>query len=129
MHTTNWQILFYLLKFIMLTIKVNPELWIFASERKATQNLLVWCNSATHAGLCINSWVKELSVWSEWQAGNIVKFQAYGKVINPKHSKHWQSTVAHTIECVCSKILNHGLNHGKLLFSLFRFFEWKNILY
>ena len=25
------------------------------------------------------------------------------------------------IDCVCSKILNHGLNHG-LLFSLFKFF-------
>ena len=32
----------------------------------------------------------------------------------PKNSL---STVAHTIDCVCSKILNHGLNHG-LLFSL-----------
>ena len=29
----------------------------------------------------------------------------------------------HTIDCVCSKILNHGLNHG-LLFSLFKFFGW-----
>ena len=46
------------------------------------------------------------------------------KVIYPKYSKHWLSTVAHTIECVCSKILNHGLNHG-LLFSLFKFFGWK----
>ena len=35
-----------------------------------------------------------------------------GKVIYPKYSKHWLSTVAHTIDCVCSKILNHCLNHG-----------------
>ena len=49
------------------------------------------------------------------------------KVIYPKYSKHWLSTVAHTIDCVCSKILNHGLNHG-LLFSLFKFFGRKNIL-
>ena len=49
------------------------------------------------------------------------------KVIYPKYSKHWLSTVAHTIDCVWSKILNHGLNHG-LLFSLFKFFGWKNIL-
>ena len=33
----------------------------------------------------------------------------------------------HTINCVCSKILNHCLNHG-LVFSLFKFFGWKNIL-
>ena len=49
------------------------------------------------------------------------------KVIYPKYSKHWLSNVAHTIDCVCNKILNHGLNHG-LLFSLFKFFGWKNIL-
>ena len=37
------------------------------------------------------------------------------------YSKHWLSTVAHTIDC---KILNHGLNHGSL-FSLFMFFGVK----
>ena len=45
-------------------------------------------------------------------------------ILYPKYSKHWLSTVAHTIDCVCSKILNHGL-----LFSLFKLFlGWKNIL-
>ena len=44
-----------------------------------------------------------------------------------KYYKHWLSTVAHKIDCVGSKIINHGLNHG-LLFSLFKFFGWKNIL-
>ena len=43
------------------------------------------------------------------------------KVIYPKFFKQWLSTVAHTIDRVCSKILNQGLNHG-LLFSLFKFF-------
>ena len=33
----------------------------------------------------------------------------------PKYSKHWPSTVAHTIVGVCSKISNHGWNH-RLLF-------------
>ena len=37
------------------------------------------------------------------------------KVIYPKYSKHWLSSVAHTIDCVCSKILNHGLNHSSCL--------------
>ena len=41
------------------------------------------------------------------------------KVVYPKYSKHWLSTVAHTIDCFYSKILNHGLNH-RLLFSLFK---------
>ena len=39
------------------------------------------------------------------------------KVIYPKYSKHW--TVAHTIDCVCSKMFNHGLNH-RLFLSLFK---------
>ena len=34
-----------------------------------------------------------------------------GKVIHTKYSKHHPSTVAHTFECVCSKI-NHRLNPG-----------------
>ena len=43
------------------------------------------------------------------------------KVIYPKYSKHLPYTVAHAIDCVCSKMLNHGLNHG-LFLSLFKFF-------
>ena len=49
------------------------------------------------------------------------------KGVYPKYSKHWPFTVAHTIDCVCSKMLNHGLNHG-LFLLLFKFFGWKYIL-
>ena len=48
-------------------------------------------------------------------------------VIYPKYSKHLPYTVAHTIDCVRSKMLNHGLNHG-LFLSCFKFFGWKYIL-
>ena len=41
------------------------------------------------------------------------------KVIHPKYSKHWSYAVAHTMDCVCSKMFNHGLNHG-LFLSLFK---------
>ena len=41
------------------------------------------------------------------------------KVIHPKYSKHWSYPLAHTIDCVCSKMLIYGLNHG-LLYSLFK---------
>ena len=41
------------------------------------------------------------------------------KVIYPKYSKHLLSNVAHTIDCVCNKMLNHGLNHEFFL-SLFK---------
>ena len=39
------------------------------------------------------------------------------KVIHTKYSKHRPSTVAHTFECVCSKI-NHVLNHGSFILLL-----------
>ena len=45
------------------------------------------------------------------------------KVIHPKYAKHWPYTVAHTIDCVCSKMFNHGL-----FLSLFKFFGRKYIL-
>ena len=31
------------------------------------------------------------------------------KVVYPKYSKRWPYTVAHRIDCVCSKMLHHGL--------------------
>ena len=37
------------------------------------------------------------------------------KVIHLKYSKHWLYTVASTIDCGSSKLLNHGLNHGVFL--------------
>ena len=42
-------------------------------------------------------------------------FLLLDKIIYPKYSKHWPYTVAHTIDCMCSKMLNHGL-----LLSLFK---------
>ena len=52
--------------------------------------------------------------------GNLISLvtRGIGKVIHTKYSKHRPSTVAHTFECVCSKI-NHGLNHG-LFISLLK---------
>ena len=37
----------------------------------------------------------------------------------PKYSNHWPYTVAYTTDCVCSKMLNHGLNQ-RLFLSLFK---------
>ena len=64
---------------------------------------------------------------SDWQLSYLQnelcfkrRIRAFVKVIYPKYSKHWPFTVAHTIHtiyCVCSKILNHGLflSHFKLI--------------
>ena len=48
------------------------------------------------------------------------------KVIYPKYSKNWPYLLAYVMGCDCSKMLNHGLNHG-LFLSLFKFFGWKYI--
>ena len=48
------------------------------------------------------------------------------KVMYPKYSKHLPYFVAHTIDCVGSKMLSLGLNHG-LFLSLFKNFVWKYI--
>ena len=49
----------------------------------------------------------------------VYRQQQQAKVIHPKYSKHWPYSVAHTIDCVCCKMLNHRLNHGFFL-SLFK---------
>ena len=49
-----------------------------------------------------------------------LQYNTLGKVMHPKYSKHLPYTVASTIDCGCSKMLNHGLNHGFFL-SLFKF--------
>ena len=74
-------------------------------------------------------WVEEVQICENNKLGFLItlSFYLFHKVISPNYSKLWLYTVAHTIDCVCSKILNHRLNHG-LLFSLFKFFGWKNIL-
>ena len=46
-------------------------------------------------------------------------FSVLSKVIYTKYTKHWPYTVAHTIDCVCNKMVNHGLNH-ELFLSLFK---------
>ena len=61
-----------------------------------------------HLDLDIQFWSRKYFCWNEKPC--ICK--AFGKVIYAKYSKHWPYTVAHTIDCVCNKMLNHGLNHG-----------------
>ena len=40
-----------------------------------------------------------------------------GKVIHPKYSKHGPYTVAYTIDCVYSKMLNHGFKSWVISFT------------
>ena len=46
------------------------------------------------------------------------------KVIYPKYSKHWHYTMAYSTDCVCSKMLNHGL-----VLSLFKLIPIHWIVY
>ena len=59
-------------------------------------------------------------------------FRIFAKVMYPKYSKvltnkHWPYLLAYTMDWDCTKMLNHGWNHG-LFLSLFKFFGWKYIL-
>ena len=83
-------------------------------------------------GFCVSSRTstkakrKRLSPWKVFTFGVIICLrisalvQSYiSKVLTL--NTHYLLTVAGTIDCVCGKILDCGLNHG-LLFSLFKFF-------
>ena len=48
----------------------------------------------------------------------------FGKIIYSKYSKNGAYTLTHTIDCVCSKMLNNGITHG-LFLLLFQFFKMK----
>ena len=61
----------------------------------------------------------KLYKWGHTVVEDVDSSQVRGKVMYPKYSKHWPYTVAHTIDCVYCKMLNHGLNHG-LFLSLFK---------
>ena len=56
--------------------------------------------------------------WSGALRELLSKIRPSSKVLYTKYSKYWPYTVAHTIDCVCRKMLNHGLNHAIFL-SLF----------
>ena len=64
---------------------------------------------------------RKTSVVQRWQEASEIYIDTEGKAIYPKYSKHYPYTVAHRIDCGCSKMLNRGLNHG-LFLSLFFFF-------
>ena len=78
-----------------------------------------WC--ITICISCIDISVIDLSGKKSTQ--KIIIYVSYfyttNKVIHPKYSKHWPYTLAPKIDCGCSKMLNHGLNHGFFL-SLFK---------
>ena len=73
-----------------------------------------WC--ITICISCIDISVIDLSGKKSTQ--KIIIYVSYfyttNKVIHPKYSKHWPYTLAPKIDCGCSKMLNHVLNHGFL---------------
>ena len=58
------------------------------------------------ATLCIVNFCSKEQFASNW----LVTVCSLTKVIETKYSKHWPYTVAHTFECVCSKINNSWFN-------------------
>ena len=92
----------------------------FFSSKQSNEDLLYFDKYQEGLFLSILNWFSKVLDCQK----NRLQIEPEIKVIHPKYSKHCLSTIAHTIDCVGSKILNHGLNHG-LLFSLFKFFGWK----
>ena len=97
------------------TLSKEKRATIFARERMqfilrpTTQNrrAYVWVSQMTNTHLIKTRCKIHLYIGSLF------------KVIYPKYSKHQPYSVAHTIDFVCSKMWNHGLNHG-LFLSLFK---------
>ena len=56
---------------------------------------------------------------------SIHKEGGIGKVIHPKYDKQLAYALAHQITLVCSKLINHVLNHGVFLLPL-KFFGFEN---
>ena len=84
-------------------LSTYPRFWFFFLSSKKTCLL----HASSH---------KELYNYVSGK-GVLELFWTTYKVIHTKYSKHPPYTVAHTIECVCSKI-NHGLNHGLFISPL-----------
>ena len=87
-------------------------------ERKVWSHFLEKYKTKKHVYI-VTKYFFEIHLWIQLRL-KILEEKILFKVIHPKYSKHWPYTVAHTIDCVCSKMLNHGLNHGLflLLFKL-----------
>ena len=118
MHTLEVQA-----RYIILHILNSPQWVQIISEGVFS---FIFCSSETslfhsfaHHCKFLGYWSTQNSVWRILQRFSCLLDEGI-KVIHTKHFKHWPYTVAHTFECVCSKILNNGLNHGffLLLFKL-----------
>ena len=106
-----------------------------------------WCNPPPHLigfkvyqESCMYSWTlplyvngeafkKASKVWMHLGTINYrwLKCRLACKVIHPNYSKQWPYLLPSTMDCDCSKIWNHGLNHG-LFLSLFKLFLCKYVL-
>ena len=96
-----------------LFIKVTQQKKLWAQKAKDSQ---VLTTSSTWVNYSLKSWGLQACKRS-YSCNKITT--TWIKVIYPKYSEHWPFIVAHTIDCVCSKMLNQGLNHG-LFLSLFK---------
>ena len=69
-----------------------------------------------------------LKIWTSAHTGMWGHNLPTGKVIHPKYSKDWTYTVAHSTDCVYSKMLNHGW-----FLSFFKFIlcpiHWRFLFY
>ena len=65
----------------------------------------------------------EKNVFNDWE--KLLKLETEAKLYI-QSTQNTDYLLWHTVDYVCSKILNHGLNHW--LFLLLKFFGWKKNL-
>ena len=81
----------------------NFQTYFSASVRKNKHRECSWDS--------IETWMNDLQIGRIKSISEpFSPFCIAAKVIYTKYSKHWLYTVAHTIECVCSKINNSWFN-------------------
>ena len=87
------------------------DIYHFFLSSNAYEERLDWCIFVRLLIFLFPSWnfFHEIVIYgffpnAEKRGGKMIDKKC--KVIYPKYSKHWLSTVERTIDCVCSKILN-----------------------
>ena len=76
-------------------------------RRPSESRLFLWGKDYFHSGISPHFGAFVVCYTFNMKFQNI---RVLSKVIDTKYSKHWPHTVAHTIECVCSKINNSWFN-------------------
>ena len=95
---------------ILFSMNIHIKIQLYMQSRKLQVSLNFWAISFVE-------FIPQ-STDSQTMTNHLsysLKALSTAKVIHPKYSKHWPYLLASSIDCGCSKMLDHGLNHGLFL--------------